>query len=459
LRENGSAADAAIAAALTLAVADPAHSGIGGGGLAVYYDKMQNRYALFDYLESAPLSEVEGFVLPQALGEAKAPDDPVFSVAVPGLVAGLEKLHRRFGKLAWAELFTEALEAAENGFVPDETFRADFARAAETHVQAAFKTFFAPPQDEKQPLKQENLAQTLKKLRDGGAKEFYEGALSKVVLKELAEAGSRTTVNDFAYYEVRVTEPALYYDKDLKIAAPGWPSFGQAFLDRLQRALRVAKIKTTAPEFPKFLEDEAKRFVAEEAGLKDLSSLKYGYAAHVSVIDARGNAISLTDTLHGLFGSGTVLNGTGILLNAAGRNGYLVKALGDKASNLDWALKKRPVNFLTPMILTRGFEETSVLGTSGGITIPQALFQILEKAFDEQQGFAKALKAPLFYSLPREKQNLHDKGFSAKALAPKTAFPAELTPYPVGSPQIVQSTAGKIKAFSTVRDGSAVLNK
>lgn len=449
LSQGGSAADAAVAAALTLAVVEPSHSGLGGGGVAIHFDKVQNQWSEFDYMESIGLEAVAGVepMLPEKKNAAAK------SVAVPGFIAGLEKIHKRFGKLAWDELFTDAIRLATDGFALDTRYPELLKLVPENYAKDAdFKLFFIDQAIGKAPvLKQENLAKTLQKLSDGGAKEFYSGALSKAILSEATKKQIALHDGDLTYYETRVLEPQGFFFKDLRIFAPSSPSFGAPFLDHLLRAYRVSKVTSDAPDFPKFLETETGKFLAKNDTFKTDAPIKSGYASFVLATDAKGNVVSMVNTLHGLFGSGIVLNGTGILMNAAGADTLMKKFLSESDAANNYTLAKRPLHFLTPLIMFRGFDEVVAIATDGGFTTPVNSFQILVKAFSEGDSLTKALKAPKFYPLPTVKQNLYEKGFPAKILAAKLAAPVTVSPYPVGNVGLLHIFKGGIKTLADER--------
>lgn len=453
LASGGTAADAAVAAALVLAVVDPARSGIGGGGMAVYFDKARNQTAAFDYLESIPLTVVEGFLPVAADGTNATAANGAVLPGVPGMVAGLEKLEARFGKLGWKAVFADAISLAREGFVPEERYRNDLALAPPSFAgDTDFKTFFIDAALGKKPLlKQANLAATLEKIRDGGSDNFYRGALAQILLAELAARKSAITYNDWAYYEARVVEPTSYYFKDVKIIAPGLPSYGVTLLDFLQRTARVDGAIADTPGFAGFLEKRTTQFLAENPFLQDVAPIKSGYASTIAIVDAAGNAVAMTNTLHGLFGSGVTLNGSGILLNAAGKDGSVYQKLADKSVNLDGALKQRPVSYLLPLVGLKAFEETIALAPSGGMAAPQALFKILQKTYVAGDDLGAAIKSPRLIFLPQEKTGLFEKKFPSKALKDKTHTPFSLSPYPLAEVNAVQIVKGKARAIMDPR--------
>ena len=448
LKAGGTAADAAIAAALVLGVVAPESSGLGGGGVFLYYNKSQNQFSDFDYLESLPSDAV----VSQKNSEA------ITLVGVPGVVAGFEKIHERFGKLPWNTLFDEAIQLADDGFLPSAAWRARLQQVAEgSFGDDDFRSFFGDVWiSDDAPLKQEALADTLKTIRDQGATAFYRGVLNEKILKELSEKKSTLSAAEWNFYDVLVGVPTQFYFKNLKITVPAESTQGGVFLDELLRAVRVAKIKSTDSGFPHFIEKSVRKFFTAVPTLQKVPSIKSGYGVQISVVDAQGNMASVQNTLHGYFGSGVYLKETGLLLNATGlqpRVAELLKA--DTVFNLG-SRQKRSVDFLLPVIMTRGFDESFVFGTSGGVTAPQNLFQIIYKMQSEQQALAAAIKAPKFYHLPNEKQNLYEKKFPAKQLKAKLDAPVQLSPFEIGRVEAVEVSRGQVRVVDDLRQDRAV---
>lgn len=424
LQAGGTAADAVIAAALTLGVVAPEMSGLGGGGVLLYYDKSQNQFSYFDFLESMPADSLFSPKGTSAISLA----------GVPGVPAGFEKIHQRFGKLPWNVLFDEAIQFADEGFLPPPMWRARLQQVAESNFgDEDFRSFFGDVWiSDHALLKQETLAATLKSLRDEGANSFYRGALSEKILRELNEKKTPLTLADWNFYEVQIGAPLSFYFKDLKVMVPNLPSYGGQFLDQLLRAARVAKIASNDPDFPHFIEKSVRKFLSTSPVLQKMPSIKSGYGAQLSVVDAQGNRASLQTTLHGFFGNGTFLKQTGILMNATGHHPRLTEALAeDDRVNLG-GRQKRGVDFILPVMVMRGFDESFVFGTSGGVTAPQNLFQIIYKMQSEKASLSEAVRAAKFYTLPNEKQNLYEKKYPARLLKAKLDFPAQLSPYEIG---------------------------
>lgn len=449
LNKGGNAADAAIAIALTLAVTEPQNSGLGGGGIALYYDKSTNQFSYFDYLSLSAFLNHEK--TPEYADNKKHPGlskNGVHAIGVPGFILGLEKLHKRFGKLNWETLFEKPIELAEKGFTVSDQFKHDLKQQKSRFESIpGFKTFYSDTLlEKKSTLKQKNLALTLKKISEKGAQDFYSGSLATLILKELSEKKSNIIEEDFKTYKVIIGQPQKILFKNNILHGP--PTHGFDVLKSILNAATQKNINYKDIHWPAFIEKQAL------ATKKKIGTGKN--TTHISIIDSHGNIVSMTNSLNDVFGSGIILPGTGILLNNAMDN------YDFKNTDIAYSIKRknRPMSHLVPSMVFKNFEPILVIGTSGGSTIPLNLYQIMQRHLLNGQPLKSAIQAPKFYTFPYKKVNLYENKFSKKQLIGPFKFKTIKTQTTAGNIQAVSLVDKKLKAYSDPRgDGLALVTK
>nr|WP_238996963.1 gamma-glutamyltransferase [Entomobacter blattae] len=375
LSEGGNAADAAVAVAYAMAVVYPAAGNIGGGGFMTLY-KPNEEPKFIDFRERAPLASTrtmylndKGEVVPHlsTLGWK--------SVAVPGTVAGLELVRRRWGRLKRNQVMEPAIRLAEDGFVLQEgdiellnTSIQDMAKDS-----AAKKIFLKEDGSSYKVgdrLVQKDLAQSLKLISEQGAQAFYKGEIAQNIVKASKEGGGILQMEDFAAYKPRVFSPISCYYRGYRVLTAPPPSGGGVALCEMLNILEgynMAKLGLYTKEavhveveamrhaysdrrdlgdpdfvrnpvqhlvdriYAKFIRDDIPKdhAVASDslqagnpqplrkripAGEK-VQHQEHAETTHFSVIDRSGFAISTTYTLNGWFGARVVAEHTGIVMN------------------------------------------------------------------------------------------------------------------------------------------------
>ncbi len=439
LGSGGNAADAAVAIAFTLAVTYPEAGNLGGGGFAtVLFDGKSD---FLDYRERAPASasadmylDAAGKVIPGAstVGAGAA--------GVPGTVAGLWELHRRFGRLTWQADLAPAIGYAEQGFAVHRMLveKRD-ARAAELRGRTNFLAYFGSLA-EGHTLRQPELAATLARIAAEGPRDFYAGRTAELLAAEMARSHGHIAAADLAAYRVAWRRPlegdwAGYHVISAPLPSSGGimllsmlamkadlaPVFAGVSLNSVQYVHLVAEIEKRVfadrasylgdPDFtqapvaqlldPVYL---ARRAAQVSTGRPSpTADVKPGLAehhdtTHFSVIDRSGNAVSNTYTLNDDFGSGQVVTGAGFLLNNE-MDDFSVKpdvpnifgVVGGDANAI--APGKRPLSSMTPTILTRSGHAAVVIGTEGGPSITTQVFQVLTAWHDFHMSLAAAVAA------------------------------------------------------------------
>ena len=411
LRQGGNAIDAALAAALTLAVVEPYNSGLGGGGMAlVWYGK---KARAFDFRETAP-SRAHARTFLEAADPEASKVGPL-SIAVPGAVAGLEFLHRQAGRIAWASLFDEAIQYAEKGFRPDAELKRRLLVKADCllrdyHSAQIYRPLLKPENAEN--WVQADLAQTLKQLREGGAAQFYEGPIGVELISNLQGKGALLQLEDLQTYRALEREPVSanysfgkiwgmpppsaggvgillgmnFLEARLKKDKDGWSAQGADWMAAaMAEMFRIRNQEMGDPEFNPGLP------------IKDWVK-KRGNTTHLSVMDGEGNAVALTTTLNLSFGSCVTAGKTGILMNdemddfstrpGEANDFGLLQSDKNKVEP-----GKRPLSSMSPTLVTKGGHALAALGSPGGPRIMSSVFQVLAQHFFGGETWSKAVTA------------------------------------------------------------------
>jgi gamma-glutamyltranspeptidase/glutathione hydrolase len=440
LAAGGNAADAAVAVAFTLAVTYPEAGNLGGGGFATVL--VEGRAYFLDYRERAPASATPGMYL-DASGEV-VPDASTIgagAAGVPGTVAGLWELHRRFGKLPWRADLAPAIRYAHDGFRihPLLTALRD-RRAAELHGRTNFLSYFGALATGA-TLRQPELEATLRRIAAAGPRGFYAGRTATLLVAEMARSGGHVALADLADYRAVWREPLTGDWADYRVITAPLPSSGGIALLSLlamkaDLAPAFAGVPHNSAQYVHLLAEIEKRVFADRAdylGDPDFHSapvaqlLDPAYLArrarevslaqltptdqvrpglsehhnttHFDIVDRSGNAVSNTYTLNDDFGSGQMVTGAGFLLNdemddfsAKPGAPNLYGVVGADANAI--APGKRPLSTMAPTILTEHGRVALVIGTLGGSRIATWIFQVLTNWHDLHMPLAAAVAAP-----------------------------------------------------------------
>ncbi len=440
LAAGGNVVDAAVAVAFTLAVTYPEAGNLGGGGFATVW--ADGKAYFLDYRECAPGSATAGMYL-DASGEV-VPDASTIgagAAGVPGTVAGLWQLHRRFGRLAWRADLAPAIRYAHDGFRVSGllTARRDHF-AAELHGRTNFLAYFGALATDA-TFRQPELESTLRRIGAAGPRGFYAGRTAQLIAAEMTRSHGHITPADLAAYRAVWREPlAGDWAGYRVITAPLPSSGGIALLSMLAMKADLAEafagVALNSAQYVHLLAEIEKRVFADRAayfGDPDFNPapvaqlLDPGYLArragevsierptptnavqpglgehhdttHFSIVDGWGNAVSNTYTLNDDFGSGQVVSGAGFLLNnemddfsAKPGAPNLYGVVGSDANAI--APGKRPLSTMTPTILTGHGRVAVVIGTPGGSRIATSIFQVLTNWHDFHLPLEAAVAAP-----------------------------------------------------------------
>ena len=446
LRKGGNAIDASIAVQLALAVVYPGAGNLGGGGFLVA-SLADGKTLAIDYREKAPAAAHRDMYLDSA-GNPRTDRSQNGHLAggVPGTIAGLFASHKH-GKLPFTELIAPAIELAEKGFA----VTAAEASSLNNHKASFVKYNSRPTALVKKgtwkagdTLMQPELAATLKRVRDGGQKGFYEGETARFIVEEMQRGGGLISYEDLRNYQARERTAIRFPYKGYEILTMPLPSSGgiiirQALGMMEDRNLSALGFHTPASvqlmteverrayadraEFMgdvDFVKVPVKKLMSEEYIKDRMADYKPGVAGkssvtgpgrinpeseettHLSVADRWGNAVAVTTTLNGGYGSHTVIGGAGFLLNNE-MDDFSVKpgvpnmygALGTEANAI--APGKRMLSSMTPTIVLKDGKPYLVLGTPGGTTIPTSVLQTIVNILDFGLSIEDAVNKPKFH--------------------------------------------------------------
>ena len=448
LKKGGNAVDAAIAVQFALAVTHPTAGNIGGGGFMVYRSAKGETNTL-DYREKAPAAATANMYLDSA-GNVIADKSLHTHQAsgVPGSVDGLAEAHRKYGKLKWADLVQPAVSLAKSGFLLTEKLAANLNSMQNTFKKLnPGKSYYLKEGGWKagDTMIQEDLAATLELIRDQGRAGFYEGKVADELIAEMQSGNGLITKSDLKNYHSVWRKAITGQHKSYKIITMPPPSSGGIALLQLLRSVEPFPLKRFGfnqdstvqvmveaerrvyadrskylgdPDFykvpvdsllqPKYTDMRMKSFNWNQA--TPSSSIQPGsfvgyesdQTTHLVVVDKEGNAVSITTTLNGSFGSGIVVKGAGFLLNNemddfSSKPGTpnMYGLIGGKANSIQPG--KRMLSSMTPAILEKDGKLFMAVGTPGGSTIITSVFQTILNVIDFDQSMQRAVTSKRFH--------------------------------------------------------------
>ncbi|MEJ2634772.1 MAG: gamma-glutamyltransferase [Calditrichia bacterium] len=445
MKAGGNAADAATAVAMALAVVYPQAGNLGGGGFLLYRQDSGKIYAL-DFRETAPALSGRNMYL-DSLGNLQSDKSLVggLAVGVPGTVKGFYQFHRKFGALPWSAVLEPAIHLAEDGFIVNE-FLAERLEAAAPE----FKKFppsaavFLPggtPLKAGERLYQKELARSLKAIAIHGDQAFYDGEIAREIVKSTEQFGGIISLQDLENYQAVEREPIIIDYSGYNIISFPPPSSGGVVLAGILNSLSdidFSRFPFHSPQQIALFTDLEKRYFAirnqllgdpgyvgmpldkllspefaksvlarinyknpepaseiSAAGLLDHESRE---TTHFSVVDSLSNAVSVTYTLNGNFGSKLVAGSTGILLNnemddfaAKPGSPNMFGLVQGEANSI--APGKRMLSSMSPVILTENNQLIGALGSPGGPTIITTVLQVLVNLINYHMPLPQAVGA------------------------------------------------------------------
>ena len=421
LAAGGDCVDAVIATTFALGVLEPWMSGVGGGGAMVLYRAREDRHEVIDYGMRAPLSlRVEDYPL---TGHGAASD--IFpwprvkddrnlhgpgSIAVPGVVAGMEEAHRRHAKLPWKDLLAPSVKLAGEGLLVDwwttlmiASSAADLRRYPAS--AAAYLQDGLPPNPQwgirsTVRLPQNNLKATMAHLAAQGPRDFYQGDLARSISSDVKAGGGALSVEDLAAFGVHLREPLVIPYRGGKVYATPELTAGPTMahtLRLLQQELQPEKSAPDASAYTAYAQALQSAYRERLQGMGDADGrralgaehLAPSCTTHFSAVDRDGNMAAVTQTLLSTFGSKFVTPQTGITMN----NGIMWFDPTPGTTN-SLAPGKRCLTNYTPVVAQAADGRRLAVGASGGRRILPAVMQILSFVMDYGMDLDAAIHQP-----------------------------------------------------------------
>lgn len=447
LRKGGHAVDAAVAVGFALAVVHPAAGNLGGGGFMLIHDARLGTEVSVDYREKAPAAARPDMYLDDR-GEFRAERSTVghLASAVPGSVAGLHLAWRRYGRLSWAQLLEPAIRLAREGFpVSHELHRSlKSARSLLERFPESRRVFLrhGDVYQEGEWFRQPELAQTLEEIAREGPGAFYRGTIAAKIVREMQAHGGLITREDLAEYQAVFRPPVSGTYREVEVISMGPPSSGGVVLLSMLHMIEPFPVRALGRNSSELIHLKAevmRRAFADRArylGDPDFQSLPVAgllsrnyardrgatirgdYASvsqeispghphafepeattHYSIVDEEGNAVAATTTLNGSYGSGVTIPEAGFLMNnemddftARPGTPNMYGLIQGEANAI--APGKRPLSAMTPTFVKKKGRLFLVLGSPGGPTIINNVFQVILEVVDFGRNIQQAVDNP-----------------------------------------------------------------
>ena len=466
---GGNAVDAAVAVGFALAVTYPSAGNLGGGGFMVIRlangDLVAN-----DHRERAPaVARRDMFLDAEGNVVEGLSTDSHLAAGVPGTVAGLLDVHERHGVLPLAEVIDPAIALARDGFPLPLDLARDFVRHQSDFARhAASRAVFAKSDgthyEAGDLFIQQDLAETLERIKDGGRDGFYKGKTADLLVAEMQRGGGGVTQADLDDYRSVWREPIVGTYRGFDIVSMPPPSSGGIVLVQMLNMLERYNLRAMGPGSARAIHhmvEAARRAYADRAihlGDADFypvpverlidkayavvrfgdfdprrasvsAEVGAGYWAepgtdttHVSIMDRAGNAVAYTTTLNFAYGAKIVVPGAGFLLNnemddfsARENTPNAYGLLGGKANSIEPG--KRMLSSMTPTILLWDGRPFFVTGSPGGSTIITTVLQVIVNGVDHRMNLARAVSQPRFHHQWQPDRILFEPGVSDETVA------------------------------------------
>ena len=506
LKQGGNAIDAAVAVGFALAVVLPNAGNIGGGGFMVLHDDKTGKDVAIDFREIAPAKASRDMYLDNQGnvidGKSLFTHD---ASGVPGTVAGMEYALKKWGTMPLSKVLEPAIKLADKGFIVSDILAQTLKEEKSTLGKwSSSKAIFfknGEPLKSGDLLVQKDLAKSLRLIAKQGAKAFYQGEIATKIAKEMQSHGGTMTLEDLKAYKVVERQPIIGDYRGYKVVTMPPPSSGGVHLIEILNMLEHYPIKEDGvnsaknihhmaesmklayadrseylgdPDFVKipvtgltskaYANERVKTIDDNKARLS--STIKPGkpqpyesdQTTHYSVMDKAGNAVAVTYTLNLNFGSGIVVEGTGILLNNE-MDDFSVKPgvpnafglVGGAANAIE--AKKRPLSSMTPTIVMKNNKPWLVTGSPGGARIITTVLQSVVNTIDHEMNPAEAIITPRVHH-----QWLPDELRVEEGISPDTIKLLQdkghnvVTKAPMGRIQIIQADDSGFYGYSDPRN-------
>ncbi len=445
MKDGGNAYDAAIAVQFSLAVVHPGAGNIGGGGFMLARNK-DGKLIGIDFREAAPSKGHRDMYLDEKGNPSNTLSrDGASASGIPGSVAGMFEI-LKYAKLPMAKLIQPSIELAANGYVITEKE----ARGLNATRNQFLKNSSAPSaftQKEQwkagDTLVQTDLANTLTRIQQNGLAGFYEGETAALIIKEMAYSKGIISLEDLKNYQPKYRTPLEFDYRGHHIISFSPPSSGGILIAQMMQMIQpydVQKMGLNSPAAvslmaesqrrayadraehmgdPDFYKVPTKMLISNEYAQQRMSDYQVGVAGqskniqagkayeseqttHFSVIDKKGNMVAITTTLNDTYGNKTIVAGAGFLLNNE-MDDFSIKpgvpnmygAIGGEANSIQPG--KRMLSSMTPTLVTVNNKPYLTIGTPGGTTIPNQVYEGLVNMIDHKMSLKAAIDAPRFH--------------------------------------------------------------
>ncbi|MEM9314941.1 MAG: gamma-glutamyltransferase, partial [Pseudomonadota bacterium] len=456
LREGGNAIDASAAVGFALAVTLPRAGNIGGGGFTLVHVAELNKTIALDFRETAPAAARQDLFFDDA--GAVVPDETYRfshrSSAVPGSVAGLAHLVENYGTMSLAEVLEPAIRLARDGIVVTHDLASDLARSQRLkNNPASLRKFYKPDgsnYEVGEVFKQPDLAWTLSEIAENGIDAFYRGSVAEKIAADMQAHNGLITLEDLDSYRVVEREPVRGSYRGYDVAAMPAPSSGGTHVVQMLNILENFPLASMGPESadalhvmaeamkfsyadrskylgdPDFVQIPTQALVSKDYAKSLASRVSMERAlpsnsiapgdlrayvgavvgdaesdetTHFSVVDSQGNMVGTTYTLMYSFGSGVVIEGTGILMNNNMGNFTLRADIPDAfglmgSENNLIRPGRRPVSSMSPVMVSRDGKPLLMTGSPGGSRIISTNMQMVLNVLEFGMNIADAAAAP-----------------------------------------------------------------
>lgn len=464
LRRGGSAIDATIAAQCVLGLVEPQASGLGGGAFMLYWQQSQQQLHYFDGRETAPAAVDEKLFLQDNAQPLDFLDAVIGgrSVGAPGVVKLLALSHQRYGKLPWAELFQPAIRLAEQGFAISPRLHTLLQETPRLAVNPTIKAYFFEADGSAKPvgyvLKNPAYAKTLKLLAQQGEQAFYNGSIARDIVQAVQHNPNqpgKLALTDLKTYQVRERAPLCGAFRQYRVCGPAPPSSGgstvlailgilehftpeqltpqsTSFYHLFAEASRLAAVDRDTyladPDFvavpsagliaPDYLAQRAKLIDPQrtmptvtaghpappqaEAAYNFLTSQspELVSTSQISIVDAAGNAVSMTTSIETAFGSRLLVDGF-LLNNQLTDFSFVPRAADGQRIANRVEPGKRPRSSMAPIMVFRGEKPVLILGSPGGARIIDYVAKTLAYTLGSGLSMSTAIASPHIIDMNR----------------------------------------------------------
>ena len=446
LKKGGNAFDAMIATDLALAVSYQSAGNIGGGGFMVYR-KVDGQTGALDYREKAALTATKDMYLDDEGNIIKGMSlVGAMAVGVPGTIAGIFEVHNKFGSLPIEVLFQPAIDLAKNGIIVTKK-QSNRIKRHQNYFKLANKERipFQEKINKGDTLKFPNLANTLNRIMKNGRDEFYKGETAKKLVDFINDNNGIISLKDLELYEAVWRDPIEFSYDNLKIISMSPPSSGGICLEQIMKMIEpyeIHKMEHNSLDYFKLLVEAERRsfadrsyylgdpdfvnipkeeLVSNEYILDRMSNfsfdsptpsdeISYGKVeilesdetTHYSIVDQFGNAISVTTTLNGTYGSQLYCSELGFFLNnemddfsSKPGSPNMFGLIGGSANKIE--PQKRMLSSMTPTIVEKDNKLLMALGSPGGSRIITSVLQTILNVHEFNMNMNIAVNSPRFH--------------------------------------------------------------